>query len=159
MSGHHHHNHDHSGHCHDHDHSNDITPALQSLLYSQIQFDAIWTLNGTQAPLAWFWSYFGIIAYNKYRGDSEIWLCHCSEIMGWEIEWPAGAREWRWWTATHADSVSLTPDPSIYHALTPFPFPLDCYLVFGCFLKNFTPPIPAPHLIFLQDGSLARYAC
>ncbi|RAL00269.1 PITH domain-containing protein [Aspergillus ibericus CBS 121593] len=46
MSGHHHH--DHSGHCHGedgHDHSNDITPALQSLLYSQIQFDSITTLN------------------------------------------------------------------------------------------------------------------
>ncbi|RMJ28038.1 hypothetical protein PHISP_01066 [Aspergillus sp. HF37] len=42
MSGHHH---DHGG-CHgEHDHSNDITPALQSLLYTQIQFDAITTLN------------------------------------------------------------------------------------------------------------------
>ncbi|KAL4785109.1 PITH domain-containing protein [Aspergillus varians] len=46
---HHHHSHDH-GHCHaegddGHDHSNDITPALQSLLYSQIQFDSITTLN------------------------------------------------------------------------------------------------------------------
>lgn len=47
MSGHHHH-HDGHGHCHDeHDHSNDITPALQSLLYSQIDFDSITTLNGT----------------------------------------------------------------------------------------------------------------
>ncbi|PYH32753.1 PITH domain-containing protein [Aspergillus neoniger CBS 115656] len=47
MSGHHHH-HDHGGHCHGedgHDHSNDITPAIQSLLYSQIQFDSITTLN------------------------------------------------------------------------------------------------------------------
>lgn len=47
MSGHHHH--DHGGHCHGedgHDHSNDITPAIQSLLYSQIQFDSITTLNG-----------------------------------------------------------------------------------------------------------------
>lgn len=45
MSGHHH---DHDGHCHgeDHDHSNDITPAIQSLLYSQINFDLITTLNG-----------------------------------------------------------------------------------------------------------------
>lgn len=44
MSGHHH---DH-GHCHgeDHDHTNDITPAIQSLLYSQINFDLITTLNG-----------------------------------------------------------------------------------------------------------------
>lgn len=46
-----HHHHDH-GHCHGegddgHDHSNDITPAIQSLLYSQIQFDTITTLNGT----------------------------------------------------------------------------------------------------------------
>ncbi|EEA27705.1 hypothetical protein TMatcc_004001 [Talaromyces marneffei ATCC 18224] len=47
MSGHHHHGHGHGGHCHDegHDHSNDITPALQSLLYSQIQFDMVSTLN------------------------------------------------------------------------------------------------------------------
>ncbi|PWY81809.1 DUF1000 domain protein [Aspergillus heteromorphus CBS 117.55] len=48
MSGHHHHHHhDHSGGCHgeDHDHSNDLTPAIQSLLYSQIQFDSITTLN------------------------------------------------------------------------------------------------------------------
>jgi hypothetical protein len=49
MPGHHHHHHDHGGHCHGedgHDHSNDITPAIQSLLYSQIAFDAITTLNG-----------------------------------------------------------------------------------------------------------------
>lgn len=51
MSGHHHHDHGHGDHCHahgedGHDHSNDITPALQSLLYSQIQFDTILTLNG-----------------------------------------------------------------------------------------------------------------
>ncbi|KAJ5799191.1 uncharacterized protein N7518_001259 [Penicillium psychrosexuale] len=46
MSGHHH---DHDGHCHgeDHDHTNDITPAIQSLLYSQINFDLITTLNET----------------------------------------------------------------------------------------------------------------
>lgn len=44
MSGHHHH--DHGGHCQgEHDHSNDITPAVQTLLYSQIQFDSITTLN------------------------------------------------------------------------------------------------------------------
>ncbi|KAL3435284.1 PITH domain-containing protein [Aspergillus tetrazonus] len=48
---HHHHSHNNGhGHCHGdgcdgHDHSNDITPALQSLLYSQIQFDSITTLN------------------------------------------------------------------------------------------------------------------
>lgn len=45
MSGHHH---DHDGHCHaEHDHSNDITPAIQSLLYTQIDFDQINTLNGS----------------------------------------------------------------------------------------------------------------
>ncbi|RAL09311.1 PITH domain-containing protein [Aspergillus homomorphus CBS 101889] len=45
MSDHHHHHHGHGG-CHDeHDHSNDITPAIQSLLYSQVQFDSITTLN------------------------------------------------------------------------------------------------------------------
>ncbi|KAJ5761933.1 uncharacterized protein N7511_005315 [Penicillium nucicola] len=47
MSGHHHDHGDGHGHCHseDHDHSNDITPAIQSLLYSQIDFDKITTLN------------------------------------------------------------------------------------------------------------------
>ncbi|KAB8075032.1 PITH domain-containing protein [Aspergillus leporis] len=48
MSGRHHHNHNRGGHCHGedgHDHSNDITPAIQSLLYSQIRFDSIITLN------------------------------------------------------------------------------------------------------------------
>lgn len=48
MSGHHHHDHGDGGHCHgEHDHSNDITPAIQSLLYSQIDFGSINTLNGT----------------------------------------------------------------------------------------------------------------
>lgn len=53
MSGHHHHDHGPGGHCHDegHDHSNDITPALQSLLYSQIQFDLVSTLNGASQRL------------------------------------------------------------------------------------------------------------
>lgn len=48
MSGHDHSGHGHGcgGECHDHDHSNDITPAVQSLLYSQIDHDAIETLNG-----------------------------------------------------------------------------------------------------------------
>jgi PITH domain len=45
----HSHSHDHShggGHDHDgHDHSHDLTPALQSSLYSQIDFDKIITLN------------------------------------------------------------------------------------------------------------------
>jgi hypothetical protein len=51
MSGHHH---DHSGGCHgeDHDHSNDITPAIQSLLYSQIDFDKIITLNGKSGQVS-----------------------------------------------------------------------------------------------------------
>ncbi|KAJ6006457.1 hypothetical protein N7451_004401 [Penicillium sp. IBT 35674x] len=52
MSGHDHHDHGHGGHCHgEHDHSNDITPAIQSLLYSQIDFDSISTLNEA-APAA-----------------------------------------------------------------------------------------------------------
>lgn len=48
MSGHHAHDHDHHGHDHDHnghDHSNEIEPALQSLLWRQIDFEAIRTLN------------------------------------------------------------------------------------------------------------------
>ena len=40
---HHHHHHDH----HSHDHSEDVEPALQSLLYKQIEFDKILTLNET----------------------------------------------------------------------------------------------------------------
>ncbi|KAK7514472.1 PITH domain-containing protein [Phyllosticta citriasiana] len=39
------HGHDHSGHGHAHDHSDDITPALQSLLYEQVDFGAVNTLN------------------------------------------------------------------------------------------------------------------
>lgn len=35
----------HGHHDHDHDHSDDITPALQSSLYEQINFDEITTLN------------------------------------------------------------------------------------------------------------------
>ena len=45
--GHHHgddHNHGHDGH----DHSDDLTPALQSLLYSQIDFSKVETLNEEQ---------------------------------------------------------------------------------------------------------------
>lgn len=48
------HHHDH-GHCHDeehaeghdhiHDHSDDITPALQNILYEQIDFSKLQTLN------------------------------------------------------------------------------------------------------------------
>ncbi|KAL7808331.1 60S ribosomal protein L3 [Trichoderma aethiopicum] len=48
MSHHCHDEHDHHGHSHhdgEHDHSDDITPALQSSLYEQINFDEITTLN------------------------------------------------------------------------------------------------------------------
>jgi len=50
MSHFHSHDHDHghggSGHAgHVHDHSDDIEPALQSLLYNAIEFDKIRTLN------------------------------------------------------------------------------------------------------------------
>ena len=46
--------HDHSGHDHGgshaaHDHSDDLEPALQSLLYNQIEFGKITTLNETRA--------------------------------------------------------------------------------------------------------------
>jgi len=50
-----HHSHDHSGHGHDHggydhshDHSDDIEPALQTLLWKQIEFENITTLNETE---------------------------------------------------------------------------------------------------------------
>jgi hypothetical protein len=49
------HNHSHGSHCHDeehaeghdhvHDHTDDITPALQNILYSQIDFSKLVTLN------------------------------------------------------------------------------------------------------------------
>ncbi|EAS31665.1 uncharacterized protein CIMG_07144 [Coccidioides immitis RS] len=45
---HHHHGHGHGGHDHDHDHSDDLTPAFQSLLYKQIDFDGIVTLNESE---------------------------------------------------------------------------------------------------------------
>lgn len=46
----HHHDHGHHGHDHGHDHaghdhSDEVTPALQTRLYDQIDFDAIVTLN------------------------------------------------------------------------------------------------------------------
>ena len=42
--------HDDHGHSHEgHDHSNDITPALQSNLYRQIDFDKVTTLNETES--------------------------------------------------------------------------------------------------------------
>lgn len=40
---HHDHGHDHGGH--DHDHSDESSPALQTLIYKQIEFDKIRTLN------------------------------------------------------------------------------------------------------------------
>jgi hypothetical protein len=44
MSHHHHHHHgDHGDHSHDH--SDDIEPALQTLLWKQIEFEKIVTLN------------------------------------------------------------------------------------------------------------------
>ncbi|KAF2143646.1 uncharacterized protein K452DRAFT_224878 [Aplosporella prunicola CBS 121167] len=48
MSHHCHDEHDHSGHDHSHgahDHSDDLTPAIQSLLYEQVDFGAVNTLN------------------------------------------------------------------------------------------------------------------
>ena len=44
-SGHEHHDHDHN---HAHDHSDDIEPALQSLIYKQIEFDNIRTYNESE---------------------------------------------------------------------------------------------------------------
>ena len=48
------HHHDHSGHSHGdhddaHDHSDEIEPALQTLLWKQIEFDKIITLNESQS--------------------------------------------------------------------------------------------------------------
>jgi hypothetical protein len=49
MSGHHYHHHEGHDHSHGHDdHSHDLTPALQSLLYQQIDFEGINTLNEAQ---------------------------------------------------------------------------------------------------------------
>ncbi|WEW55681.1 hypothetical protein PRK78_001114 [Emydomyces testavorans] len=46
MSHHHHHHHGHNDR--DHDHSDDLTPAFQSHLYKQIDFDGIVTLNESE---------------------------------------------------------------------------------------------------------------
>lgn len=46
---HHGHSHDDHGHGDGHDHSHDLAPALQSNLYSQIQFDKIRTLNEAES--------------------------------------------------------------------------------------------------------------
>jgi hypothetical protein len=47
------HSHDHHGHGgphdHDHDHSDDITPALQNLLYEQIDFSKVNCLNESES--------------------------------------------------------------------------------------------------------------
>ena len=41
----HSHSHSHDDHDHGHDHSDETTPALQTLIYQQIDFDKIRTLN------------------------------------------------------------------------------------------------------------------
>lgn len=49
--GHDHDDHDHShnhGHDHGHDHSDEIEPALQSLIWNQIEFEKIRTLNESE---------------------------------------------------------------------------------------------------------------
>lgn len=49
MSSHHHDHSCHHGHDdHSHDHSDETTPALQSLIWKQIDFDKIRTLNESQ---------------------------------------------------------------------------------------------------------------
>lgn len=91
MSGHHH---DHDGHCHgeDHDHTNDITPAIQSLLYSQINFDLITTLNGThdhcdhQATIADDF-------LNLDRDNPKLWYSHRPENLGRATKRQARARK------------------------------------------------------------------
>jgi len=46
MSHHHHHDEEHAeAHDHAHDHDDDIVPALQNLLYEQIDFSKLQTLN------------------------------------------------------------------------------------------------------------------
>lgn len=48
---HHHHGHHHAPHGHDHgghDHSDETSPALQSLIYKQIEFNKIRTLNESE---------------------------------------------------------------------------------------------------------------
>lgn len=44
----HSHSHSHGDDNHSHDHSDDITPALQSYIYQQIEFDKIVTLNESE---------------------------------------------------------------------------------------------------------------
>ncbi len=42
------HSHDHHGDDHDHDHSDETQPALQTLIWKQIDFDNIRTLNESE---------------------------------------------------------------------------------------------------------------
>ena len=42
------HGHHHDGDDHGHDHSDEITPALQTLIYNQIDFDKVRTLNESE---------------------------------------------------------------------------------------------------------------
>lgn len=45
----HNHDHDHGDHSHDsHDHNDDIEPALQTLIWKQIDFDNVRTLNESE---------------------------------------------------------------------------------------------------------------
>lgn len=81
------HHHDHSGGCHseDHDHSNDITPAIQSLLYSQIDFGRIITLNGKIKP----WSQFckpENKAHHHNRNYSQGRCGYCAKDLGGATE-------------------------------------------------------------------------
>lgn len=46
--GHDHSHHDGHGHGHDHDHSDETEPALQTLIWKQIEFDKIRTLNESE---------------------------------------------------------------------------------------------------------------
>ena len=51
MSHHHDHNgsgHGHGDHSHAHDHSDDVEPALQTLIWKQIEFDKIRTFNESE---------------------------------------------------------------------------------------------------------------
>lgn len=48
----HDHDHGHGGHDHDHDHSDDITPALQNLLYAQVDFSKVTCLNESESGSA-----------------------------------------------------------------------------------------------------------
>lgn len=86
MSGHDHHDHGHGGHCHgEHDHSNDITPAIQSLLYSQIDFDSISTLNG-ESPYRVPHGFAPGLILIVNRGRTRGWSCNRPEDLGGTTE-------------------------------------------------------------------------